>query len=566
MSVTLTPSTPSPAPLATLVTFTASVPDAASGNVLWYRFRARAAGGNLHLIKDYGPENTLIWTATEHEGPSEVDVDVRNIATGESAVTSAFFTWQSLVTSTQPVITPTAHPMVYLYSAPPCPTGNRMRVTFTGAKGATHSTPYKACDAKLSMNFYLAGMRGGTTFSVKNQLDTGSAVQDGPVLSFSTGPSRTDLTAAAVSTPSSGTLPYGIVLQATLLTNSLATDVDGNLVWYYPNTDLTYLTRPAPGGYFFGILENPSSDQSHQFLRKVDLAGMTVLETNAARINEQLTALGKRAIGGFHHEARELPGGRIVVLAGVEQILTNVQGSGPVDVLGDMIIVLNSDLEVLWTWDTFDFLDPTRLATLKDQCVSGGCPPLFLSKTANDWTHGNSVSQTPDGSLLYSSRSQDWVIKIDYQSGAGSGVILWRLGPEGDFQLDSTDPLPWFTHQHDPQFQPDNTTLTLFDNGNVRNLADPSQNSRGQVLTIDENAKHASLILNADLGAFSVALGAAQKLPNGDFHFDLGYLKNGTYAVEVSPTGSVVYSLHAQAPEYRSFRMPDLYHPPYTTY
>ncbi len=54
------------------------------------------------------------------------------------------------------------------------------------------------------------------------------------------------------------------------------------------------------------------------------------------------------------------------------------------------------------------------------------------------------------------------------------------------------------------------------------------------------------------------------KLPNGDFHFDLGYLVNGTFNVEISPSGGTVYSLHAQAPEYRSFRMPDLYHPPYT--
>ena len=40
---------------------------------------------------------------------------------------------------------------------------------------------------------------------------------------------------------------------------------------------------------------------------------MTVLETNAARVNEQLGALGRRSICGFHHEARELPDGSIVL-------------------------------------------------------------------------------------------------------------------------------------------------------------------------------------------------------------------------------------------------------------
>jgi arylsulfate sulfotransferase len=565
LTVSLAPSVPSPAPVATLVTFTATVSGTSSGT-LWYRFRYHGYGQDSQLIKDYGPENTLVWTNSDHEGPYEVDVDVRNITTADSGSAAAYFTFQSLVTGTQPVLTPTSHPMVYLYSAPPCKAGSNMRVKFAGPKGAVHYTPYKACRAGLSMNFYLAGMRGSTNFTVANEVDSGSAISNGASITLNTAPSRTDLTAESIATPASETIPDGVLLQATLLTNSLATDLAGNLLWYYPNSDISYMTRPLKGGYFFGILEDTTQDQSHQFLRKVDLVGTTVLQTNAARINEQLTALGKRSIDAFHHEARELPDGRIVVLGGVEQILTNVQGAAPVDVLGDMIIVLSPDLQVLWTWDTFDHLDPTRLATLDDQCVAGGCPPLFLSTTANDWTHGNAVSQTPDGNLLYSSRSQDWVIKIDYENGQGLGDIMWRLGPGGDFQLNATGPSPWFTHQHDPQFLDDNTTMTLFDNGNVRNLADPTQNSRGQVLTVNEQTKTANLDLNVDLGAFSVALGAAQKLPNGDFHFDLGYLADGTYAVEVSAAGQTVYSLHALAPEYRSFRMPDLYNPPYDTH
>lgn len=95
---------------------------------------------------------------------------------------------------------------------------------------------------------------------------------------------------------------------------------------------------------------------------------MTVRSTNAARVNEQLVAMGKRQIGGFHHEARLLPDGKILVLGGVEEVLTDVQGSGAIDVLGDMILILDSDLQVVWTWDTFDHLDRTRLGTLLDRC------------------------------------------------------------------------------------------------------------------------------------------------------------------------------------------------------
>jgi arylsulfate sulfotransferase len=566
MSVSVTPSIPSPAPVATLVTFTAAVSGAASGTI-WYRFRYHGYDQDSQLIQDFGPTNTLVWTASKHEGPYEIDVDAENLTTGEVETASSYFTLQSVVTGSDPVLSATSHPMVFLYSAPACKPGSRMQVIFTGPEGASHATAYQPCARGLSMNFYLAGMRGATKYSVMHQLDTGSAISKGPVLTMTTPAAPTNLPLAPVAQAAPASTPDEILLQSTLLVSPIATDLSGNLVWYYPNADSITLTRAVSGGYFYGILENATGDQSQQVLRKFDLVGMTLLQTNAARVNQQLAALGKRNIDGFHHEARELPDGNIVVLGGVEQILTNVQGAGSVDVLGDMIIVLSPQLQVLWTWDAFDHLNTSRQSTLLDQCSAGGCPPLFLATNANDWTHGNCVSQTPDGNLLYSARAQDQVYKIDYENGSGSGAIIWTLGAGGNFQIQSTDPSPWFSHQHDPQFLEDNTTLVLYDNGNTRYFADPTQHSRGQVLVIDQQNMTASLTLNYDVGQYSVALGAAQKLANGDYHFDSSYVANGlTYALEVTPDGKGVFSLNPQAPEYRSFRMPDLYNPPYGTH
>jgi hypothetical protein len=272
--------------------------------------------------------------------------------------------------------------------------------------------------------------------------------------------------------------------------------------------------------------------------------------------------MGLQPICAFHHEARTLSDGNILVLAGEERILTGVQGPGPVDVLGDMIVVLDQDLNVVWTWDAFDHLDPRRMATLNDICAPGNCPPTYLAPAPNDWLHGNSVQETPDGNLLYSARSQDWIIKIDYEH--RSGNIIWRLGKDGDFTVNSSDAYPWFSHQHDPQFEPNSSVLTLFDNGNVRNAADSTAHSRGQVLQIDEKTHTANVVLNTDLGQYSFALGAAQHLPNGDYHFDIGFLGDGSSInVEVDPSGKIVYALHVAAPEYRSFRMRDMYNGPY---
>jgi hypothetical protein len=230
-----------------------------------------------------------------------------------------------------------------------------------------------------------------------------------------------------------------------------------------------------------------------------------------------------------------------------------------------MILVLDSQLQVVWAWNTFDFLDVTRLATQNDQCVAGGndCPPTYLAPNANDWTHGNSVQQTPDGNLLYSTRSQDWAIKISYENGSGDGTIIWRLGKGGDFTWNSSDPYPWFSHQHNPQFLSDNVTLTVFDDGNLRQAQDANAHSRGQVLTIDEVNLTVNFALNADLGSYSFALGSAQKLQNGDYFFDNGFLLSGgpSTPAEVNSAGQVVYEVQGSAPTYRTFRLVDLYTP-----
>ena len=133
-----------------------------------------------------------------------------------------------------------------------------------------------------------------------------------------------------------------------------------------------------------------------------------------------------------------------------------------------MVLVLDQNFQVAWTWDPFNFLNVRRLPTLGERTT--------------DWTHANSISWSPaDGNLLVSLRNQDLAIKIDYANGTGDGHVIWRLGPGGDFQINSTAPSPWFSHQHDVRYIND-TTLALFDNGNLRQAKNSRAHSRGQEL------------------------------------------------------------------------------------
>lgn len=553
---------PSPAPVGTMITWSAQVLGVPSSS-LWFRFRAREAGGEFRLIRDYGPLNTLAWTSLD-EGAYEVELSVREPGGPELGTAVSTFQLQSRVGGVLPVISPTSHPLVFLYSGPACGLGSA-RVQFQLEGGQAQYTPQKSCAPGRSLNFYLAGLQPSASYSASLVVDKGRELTTGPAVSFTTGEVPTSLSRLILAGSETRPVSEGILLEGALRQPAVAMDLNGTPLWFGP-PDLTYITRPGEDGTFFGILE--STDPARDIVRRFDLVGMTVQETNVARVNEQLAALGKRAISGFHHEARPLSDGRLLVLADVEQILIDVQGPGAVDVIGDMILVLDADLQVVWSWDTFDHLDTSRRAVLGETCLAGsGCAVYRLSADANDWTHGNAVQETLDGALLYSTRHQDWLIKIDFRDGAGDGTLIWRLGKDGDFTYDSTDPYPWFSHQHDPGYEPGSlSTITLFDNGNTRLAGDSVGTSRGQVIQLDESQRTARLLLNAGLGVRSLALGSAQRLSGGNFHFNAGVIFDPASAVnptalsiEVDPAGNIVSSVRFLASVYRSFRLADLY-------
>ena len=108
-------------------------------------------------------------------------------------------------------------------------------------------------------------------------------------------------------------------------------------------------------------------------------------------------------------------------------------------------------------WSTFDHLDINR-------------HPMNFP----DWTHSNGLLYSADDhNLLLSIRHQNWIIKIDFNDGHGSGNVLWRLGEGGDFKLiGGTDPTDWFYAQHGMSYFTPNTTgvfrLGVLDNGNDR--------------------------------------------------------------------------------------------------
>ncbi|MCH7744490.1 MAG: aryl-sulfate sulfotransferase [Chloroflexi bacterium] len=566
---------PSPQPVGTTITWTVLPPEP---ELFDYRLSVSPINEPLRVMYDFYFRTEFEWTPIE-DGEYLIQLAVMEKEEGAIELIEANFVIESRVVDS-PLVTPTDHPLIALYSAPPCESGE-MRVVFIRWGGKRpYFTDWKPCQAGQSMNFYIAGMRAGSWHLMVHQVfDDGQLVAQGPLMVHKTGEVLVNLPKFTVTNPANPQASLeqpvtlyspGVFFGSSVLKWPVATDFSGEVIWYYEppaaKAWASYITRPLPGGNMLVI--EPTFSLAAQVLKEVDIAGNTVRVVSTRRINEQLVALGQDKINGIHHEATRFPNGQTLIIGAVEKIVVDEQGPGAVNVLGDMVIALDENFQVVWVWNTFDYLDVTRLATLGEICVTFCNTPIFLDDRVNDWIHSNAITySSADGNLLLSVRNQDWVVKIDYKNGTGSGDIIWKLGRDGDFTIESDDPYPWFTHQHDAKYISDNQII-LYDNGQLRCGPNPDPadgcHSRGQVLNIDEENMVVSLAHNTYLGNFSKGYGSAQKLLNGNYSFTSGQNTPFSFATtdEFLPDGTKVFSVITADPLiYRSFRMESMYAP-----
>jgi hypothetical protein len=580
-------------------------------------------------------------TCQEIEGTYQVQVVAKNFATGQSASHTMQYQIDPLVQGTTPVVTSTANPLVALFSSPACPLGSSMQVRFQQQSLATPATAtgWVNCTGSTTMNFEIAGMYASTAYQMFSQTNTGGVITNGPTLNFTTGshPANVNFPVLTVNTPAG---PNTDTAAPMLLLNpnqfgggvvypNLAADLSGNIMWFYnrvPAQDLV-LDRPLAAGTLLTMQSGPAwnpSSSDKQLLVQIDLAGNIVRQTNTGILQQELLALGATdggpcsgipspapvgaaCLADFHHDAiQTLPNGDTAVLVTIEKIFppgTQGDTSGlPVDIIGDMVIVLNSNWQAIWYFDAFEHdggapqLDINRPAILNETCAKNeaGCPPMLLLGTGiaplgYDWLHCNSIYYWPvdqegvAGELILSLRNQDWVVKVDYQNGTGTGNVLWLMGNDGAFTFNNVtnNPWPWFSGQHEVAMENNGAgPLSLMDNGDTRVSQPPlglgsgcgpiDCNSRGMALQVSEAAMQVTPILSMDLGVYSSSGGTAELLSDGNYYFNLAQVLTPTsknsFSIEVLPTpktlgGTQVLNVKT-AESYRGWQMVSLYDPP----
>jgi arylsulfate sulfotransferase len=472
-------------------------------------------------------------------------------------------------------VSPTNNPQVAQYNFT-APQGASVQVQFgTTTNYGLTTWAQEAPVTGGTVSILVAGMRANTTYHMQAvvQLPGGQRILDADH-SFTTGalPAALIPSIAVPQAAGAGVAP-GVELLDLVTTSlatatqnrltALATDLAGNVIWYYPveTGDIPFPIKPLPNGHMLLVLNGLSSE-----VEEIDLAGNVTYQLSLADINQGLAASGASFQGliSLHHDIQKLPNGHLILLANYNQTFTNQPGFSTVT--GDALVDWDPQTQApVWTWSAFDHIPLTH-------------DPV----SSTDWTHANAVIYSPDdGNLILSMRNQNWIVKINYQNGVGDGSILWHLGPGGDFTLPTGQaPIEWNYGQHYPTLVSPNSAgifhLMFFNNGNNR-LLDTNNDACGTpgfaacyssvpVFELNEFTDTAQVVSEDNLSPdFSICCGDALLLSNGDLEYDVAYnvnTPNQSYIQEVIQqlTPELVWQLNVTGQlMYRGFRIPSLY-------
>lgn len=545
-----------------------------------------AAGASCDILATYEP----LTASAPAAQTALLNLDFTNVPAGAPQTVQL-----SGVSAAMPVgqVTGTNNPQVALYTMT-LPFPGSMTVNFgttTSYGQTTWSQSTQTAGGQVSI--YVAGMLASTAYHMQATVDFTNGVTAHDVdHTFTAGavPFAMIPTLTAGASPGMTPQPGLEMLDAVLGSPSglLVTDLSGNVLWTYadpenadrividgvkmlPNGDLLMVIGPISSA----ALGGPAPPQSYDLIREVTLAGDTVRQISIDTLNAELASATCNEcnvkLQNFHHDVTPLPNGHWLVLSNTLMALSPtttpaLTNEPPQTVLGDVVVDLDQNLQPVWAWNEFNHLDPNR-------------HPMNFP----DWTHSNAVLYSPDdGNIVVSIRHQNWIVKVNYANGAGTGNILWYLGYQGTFTLQNgVSPTDWEYAQHGPSFFSTNTSgvfsLGVMDNGDDRIFpagvtcgsagAPPCLYSTVPVWQIDESAKTATLTFHQILppSLYNSYGGNAEGLANGNVEYDLCEVGSGTpesYVYEVTPesTPQTVWEMHiTQTNLYRAFRIPGFY-------
>lgn len=318
------------------------------------------------------------------------------------------------------------------------------------------------------------------------------------------------------------TLGYDFMLLKNGVTTPIVIDTDGNIRWAG-----TGVSRATPSTFFGGRFLAGGVDAPT--LYRIELDG------TSSTFN-----LSDPTFANFHHDF--VPG-KVGLLAEVDTL------AGGTKILESTLAEIDAVGQVLKQWD--------MAAIFRTAMSAGGDDPSGFVRDGADWFHMNSAIYSPaDDSLIVSSR-ENFVVKLDYQSGR----IRWLLGDPNKYWYVRYPSLRALSlnltsgkipiGQHSLSIAPDGNLL-LFNNGTA-SFNNPPDTPAGanpgfsavSKYAIDEVARTAAEVWtyehNRDL--WSATCSSAQQVSQGSYLINYSTAYGGTRVklLGLDPSGNIAF-------------------------
>ena len=219
----------------------------------------------------------------------------------------------------------------------------------------------------------------------------------------------------------------------------------------------------------------------------------------------------------------------------------------PIPWQGDRFLELNSLGEIIWEWNSFDYIDLSEYNPYYAESYNG--------IIEFDWTHSNSVLYHEESESVYVSiRNLSRVTSIDYPS----GQVNWNLGNSNFMNNPDFDNEIGFSQQHSVQLT-ENENLIFFDNARFQDpelsrCVEVDFDEQGEPFLVWEHVLPDSL--------FTGSRGECDRLENGNTLISAGRTGN---VIEVDSDNNLIWHLRAldnhgnDISIYRTQRAPNLY-------
>jgi arylsulfate sulfotransferase len=248
----------------------------------------------------------------------------------------------------------------------------------------------------------------------------------------------------------------------------------GEVIWYYlPDGHKVHDIRPtSSGSYIYEIWPGTGG------MVEIDVLGNVLRRWHFTGTAKDI-AEGSIPVATdtFHHDYTDLPSGNILLLSTENRVLDDWYTSeteamaprAPANVIGDVIIEMTMQGDVLREWKLHDILDPYRIGyrSLRQDFWRGHYEGV-VEGPVHDWTHGNAIIyEEDDNSFVMSLPYQDAVIKVSLDS----GELVWILGNHDNWRdpwkeklLTPVGDVEW-SYKHHAVSHTENGSYLLYDNG-----------------------------------------------------------------------------------------------------